>query len=125
MSNATFSGVIIEESLEDKSILSQCRILRTEVVPVSETSKTPWIAQWTMHTVEIEEEMAGAFAEAVSRALDSEHAHAWYGDFRNDIRHYIIFRNKVFLVDRAQRSQYEPVKEHGMSLGIPDYQLDF
>ncbi|MEO6077190.1 MAG: hypothetical protein ABIP54_00185, partial [Candidatus Andersenbacteria bacterium] len=62
-------------------------------------------------------------AENLSKALDSKHD--WYADFKNDSFHYIVFRNKFFKVDRSKKEQYDQVTAFGISLGIPDYQLDF
>lgn len=36
-----FSGVIIEESLTDKSVLGDVKIVKTNVEPVTEEHKTP------------------------------------------------------------------------------------
>lgn len=118
-----YSGVIIEESLEDKGVLEDVKILETEVEPVTEKHKTPWIKQWTLHTVEIPGSLADSVAEEISQALD--HEHSWYADFKNHDFHYIIFRSKVFKVDRSKKEQYDAVTKYGISLGIPDYQLDF
>lgn len=121
--NKEYKGVIIEESLEDKKILREIKVLETKVEPVTEKHKTPWLTQWTLHTVEIPENQAAIIAEKISRALDSEHN--WYADFKNENSHFIIFRDKVFKVDRANRRQYDEVTRYGILLGIPDYQLDF
>jgi hypothetical protein len=59
----------------------------------------------------------------MSKALDPKHA--WYIDYRNDDLHYVIFKDKVFKIDRSQSDQYKEVKRYGISQGIPDYQLDF
>ena len=118
-----YQGVIIEESLGNKDILKDVKILETKVEEVTEEHKTPWIKQWTMHTEKIPENQAKGVAETISKALDSEHA--WYADFKNDTHHYIIFRNKVFYIDRKSKEQYEEAKQHGISLDIPEYQVDF
>ncbi|MFA6460722.1 MAG: hypothetical protein WCV90_00515 [Candidatus Woesearchaeota archaeon] len=118
-----FKGVIIEESLENKDILKKVKILQTKVEPVTEEHKTPWITQWTLHTVEILEDQAEMVAKELSKSLDSKHN--WYADFKNDKVHYIIFRNKVFKVDRSKKEQYDAVTKYGISLGIPEYQVDF
>jgi hypothetical protein len=55
--------------------------------------------------------------------LDSHHA--WYGDFKNDTHRYIIFRGKIFLVDGKSKEQNDEAKKYGLSLGIPEYQVDF
>jgi len=38
-----FTGVIIEESLENKDILQRIKIIKTEIEKVTERDKTPWI----------------------------------------------------------------------------------
>ena len=119
----TYKGVIIEESLENKDILKDVKILDTKVEEVTEEHKTPWIKQRTLHTVEIPENQVQDIAEKISKALDSKHN--WYADFKTDTNHYIIFRDKVFFVDRHSKEQYDEAKKYGISLGIPEYQVDF
>lgn len=118
-----FVGVIIEESLEKKDVLKGLKILKTKIEKVTEKHKTPWIKQWTLHTVEILENQAEAVAKELSKSLDSQHD--WYANFKNDSHHYIIFRNKVFYIDRRNKEQYDKAKKYGISLGIPEYQVDF
>ncbi|MEI6627728.1 MAG: hypothetical protein WCL61_03970 [bacterium] len=118
-----YQGIIVEESLENKSILDQLEIKKIEVEEVTEEHKTPWIKTWTMKTVEIPEAQAGSVAEKISQALDSQHA--WFADFQNDTTHYIIFKNKVFCVKDFNQKQYDEAKTYGISLGIPEYQVDF
>lgn len=122
MSN-NFLGVIIEQSLENKDILKQVKIIKTKVEQVTEKHKTSWLKQWTLHTVEIQENKADYIAKELSKSLDSKHS--WYADFKNNSYHYIIFHNKVFKVDRSHKEQYNDVTKYGLTLGIPDYQLDF
>ncbi len=119
----SYKGVIIEESLADKSCLKDLKIVSTKIEQVTESHKTPWLEQWTLHTVEIDEDKAELVASQLSNALEKEHE--WYADFKNKEYHYIIFKGKVFKVDRGSPIEYEKVKEYGVSLGIPDYQLDF
>ena len=118
-----FTGVIIEESLEDKSVLDKVKIVSTKVEQVIERHRTPWVKQWTLHTVEVPAEKARELAEEISQALESEHP--WYADYKTNTEHYIIFRNKVFLIDRTKKGAYKPATEYGVSIGIPDYQVDF
>ena len=118
-----YKGVIIEESLEDKNVLEEVKILDTEVEDVVEKHKTPWLKQWTLHTVEISEDLAKEVAEKISKALETEHP--WYADFKNKTHHYIIFKNKVFYIDRTSKKQYNEAKSYGILLGIPHYQVNF
>ncbi|NQU78412.1 hypothetical protein HQ545_01455 [Candidatus Woesearchaeota archaeon] len=118
-----FVGVIIEESLEKKDVLKKVKILKTKVEQVTEKHNTPWIKQWTLHDVEIKETEADDIAKDLSEALDSEHS--WYADFKNDKVHYIIFKNKIFKIDRADWEEYGKATKYGISLGIPKHQVDF
>lgn len=117
------NGVIIEESLADTSVLKDVKILSTEVEPVTEEHKTPWIQQWTMHNIEVNAEDVDRIAEKLSHSLDTEHN--WYADFKNDKIHYVIFRDKVFKIDRTKEEEYKKATEYGVSIGIPEYQVDF
>lgn len=118
-----FVGVIIEESLENKAVLKKVKVTSTEIDPVTERSKTPWVENWTLDTVEIPENKASKIAKELSESLDSKHN--WYADFKNGTHHYIIFRNRVFYIDRTKKVEYERASQYGISLGIPDYQVDF
>ncbi len=118
-----YRGVVIEESLEKKDILQKLKIIKTKVEKVTREHKTPWIKQWTLHTVEIPEKQADKVAKELSKSFDSKHN--WYADFKTDRVHYIIFCNKVFKVDRSKKEEYAEATKYGISLGIPDYQVDF
>ncbi len=116
------SGDVIEESLSDKSVLKSLIIVSTRVEKVTKRHKTPWLKQWTLHTVEVPEKDAEKIAKQISKSLEGNY---WYVDFKNDDTHYVIFPNKVFRVSRKNAEEYRPVVEHGLSLKIPIYQLDF
>ncbi|MEK6962796.1 MAG: hypothetical protein AABX70_00095 [Nanoarchaeota archaeon] len=123
MTPPPFTGVIIEESLEHGEVLKKVKIVSTKVEAVTERHKTPWVKQWTLHTVEIPQEQADGIAHELSEALDSKRD--WYADYKNDSTHYIIFHHKVFKIDRTSKEQYDRAKEYGISIGIPEYQVDF
>jgi len=118
-----FIGVIIEESLEKKNVLQKIKIIKTKVEKVTKEHKTPWIKQWTLYTVEIPKNQVEIVAKDLSKSLDSKHS--WYADFKNNYHHYIIFYRKIFRVNRYKREQYDKVTKYGISLGIPEYQLNF
>lgn len=123
LSMNNFKGVIIEESLTNKDVLTEVKILSTKIEDTTEKHKTPWLKQWTKYIVEIPAERAVVIAEKISKSLDPKHS--WYADFKNNNHHYIIFRNKIFYIDRTSHAQYNEAKQHGISLGIPVYQVDF
>ena len=118
-----YQGVIIEESLDNKEVLNNVKIVKTKVSSVNEKHRTPWVKQWTIHTAEIAEENADKVAEQISKDLDK--AHSWYADFKNKDYHFIIYRGKVFKVDLKNPVLYKDAKQYGILLGIPEYQVDF
>lgn len=118
-----YKGVIIEESLENKDVLKHINILSTKIEQVIEKHKTPWLKQWTLDNIEISESEAENVALEISKSLESKHS--WYADFKNKTTHFIIFRNKIFKIDRTNKDQYDEAKEYGISLYIPPYQVDF
>lgn len=120
-----YQGVIIEESLENKEILKKIKIISTKIESIADEHKTPWLSQWTLHTVEILNNEAKEIAEEISKSLDHDHGGSWYADFKNDTHHYIIFCGKIFYIDRKSKKQYDEAKRYGISLGIPEYQADF
>ena len=120
-----YKGVIIKESLRNKDVLKEVVILSTKVEQVTEKHKTPWLSQWTLHTIEIAEERADEIAEKLGRDLETKHTN-WYADFKSDKYHYIVYSGgKVFKVDLKNPALYKEARAHGISLGIPEYQVDF
>lgn len=120
-----YKGVIIEESLKNKDVLNKVKILKTKIERVTPKHKTSWLSQWTLHTVEIPENKAEEVAGILTKSLDYSHKSAWYADYKNDKFHYIIFKDKVFKVNRNKPQEYQAATEYGTSLGIPPYQVDF
>lgn len=119
----SYRGVIIEESLENNDILKDVKILSTEIEKVEEHHETPWLSQWTKHEVDIPEKDAAEVAEKISCSLERAHGGSWYADLKSDTHHYIIYRDKVFHVDRKSKEEYDEAEQYGLSLGIPAEQL--
>lgn len=120
-----YQSIIIEESLENKEALKDVKVLTTEVEQVTKNHKTPWLKQWTMHTVEIPEYQVNTTAIDISKSIDTSHKDSWYADFKNDQFHCIIFKNKVFKVDRSNKQDYDQVVQYGLLLGIPKQPAQF
>lgn len=120
-----YRGVIIEESLVDTSVLDELNIIETEVEEVTEGFKTPWLKQWTLRTVEIPDDRAEEVAAKIAASIDPDHVSSWFADFENDVTHYVIFRDKVFKVDKTKPEEYVAVQSYALSMGIPAHQLGF
>lgn len=121
-----FTGVIIEESLTDKNVLEDVNITNTRVEPVTEKHQTPHLKQWTLHDIEILPKDADTIAEKLSKVLEgNDETGYWYVDYKNDEIVYIIFPHKVFKISRDKPEGFLQAKSYGISLGIPEYQVDF
>ena len=121
----TYTGLVVEESLEDRDCLRLVRIAWTTIEPVSERHQTPWLEQWTLHRIALDDHMAESVARVFQQALDTRHPTHWYVDYRNHEWHYIIFKTRIFKVNLNDIGKYDEVRRHGAELGIPDGQLDF
>jgi len=117
-----FTGVIIEESLQDASILDEIGIIDTKIEEVTPTHETPWLYKWTLHTVLIPSHDAESIAEKLASVLDVTHIGNWYADFKNDQFHYMIFPNKVFKLDRKNKTDWDAMQEYAISIGLPQHQ---
>jgi hypothetical protein len=120
-----FQGELIEESLANPEILKQCNIVSTRVSLVTPEHQTPWLKQWTLHTIVVPADKAADLAGELSRSLDTSHIGSWYVDFKSENQHYVIYPDKVFLIDRSDADQYRRATEYGIGLGIPEQQVDF
>ncbi len=118
-----FTGVIIEESLENSNVLRKLKVMKKDVEKVTERHRTPWLKKWTKYTVEIPEDKMSSLAIEISRYMGPNHA--WYTDFKNSKFHYIIFFNKVYKIDLSRKEEYAAAIRYGLHLGIPDYQLNW
>jgi hypothetical protein len=118
-----YKGAIIEESLEDKDVLKDVKITDTRVEEVTKEHETPWLSQWTIHSIEVPEDKANEIADKISHALDHNNGGTWYADFKNDFYHYIIYRDRVFKVDRKSKEKYDEAEQYGISIGTTPSQL--
>ncbi len=121
----TFKGVVIAESLENLDVLGEVKIVSTKVEIVGAEHHTPWLDQWTLHEIELSDCDASRIAEQISRSIRSNQQGSWYADFKDETHHYIVFRDRVFFIERSSQEQYDAAKQYGLSLGIPEHQVDF
>ncbi len=118
-----FKGVVIEESLENKEILNSLKIISTKVEKVTEAHKTPWLKQWTLHTVEIPSGSMDRISDELKNSLEKEHN--WFMHFWKEYLLIVIFKDKIFKLPKDDKKTWQPAIAHGISLGIPKYQLNF
>jgi len=86
-------GVIIEESLEDKSVLKEINIIKTESEIVTSKHRTPWLKKWTSHKVEIPEEKLDVICKKLQDSLDKNHE--WYIELKSKKYEITIFKDEI------------------------------
>lgn len=102
-------GTIIENSLQDKSILDALKIEKT------------WHAgDWILHDVLVDESQIEKIRESL---LDAP----WYIHFwePGQDKVIVIFKNKTFEILHSDKSTWIDAIQYGKSIGIPEEQLDF
>ena len=102
-----YTGLIIEESLNDKHILNELVIIITQVA-----------GDWHITRVKISKDKIESLpANLVS---DKYYMHFWKDD---DV--IVVFKDKIMTLKHSDRESWKPIIEYGKSIGIPEEQLDF
>jgi hypothetical protein len=102
-------GTIVENSLEDKSILD-----------IVHKEKTWTSSRWTLHNISTSEEVVRSIGKYL--ASGPWYIHFWKPE--ND-EILVIFKHKTFTISHSDTSTWEDAIQYGMSIGIPKEQLDF
>src|ERR1041385_4364477 len=104
-----FKGTIIENSLNDRSILEKLQI-----------QKTYQSGSWILHDVFVDEHQ---IPELSTNLADGPwYIHVWEPG-KDDVK--VVFKNKVFDITFSDKASWIDAIAYGKSLGIPDEQLDF
>jgi periplasmic divalent cation tolerance protein len=108
-----YHGIIIKQSLRDRSILDAVEILGKR------TAK-----DWTMLRVLVR---AGQFKNVLKLVQDNlltENKVPYYAHFYNHQELIAVFPDRIFYV-KPDKKTWGPVARYGKSLGIPERELDF
>lgn len=108
-----YTGTIVAESLKDQSILNEFSVLNTRTTDDENPAD-----QWHLYKVEATKEQL----EKLSLFLKSE---KWYAHFWNKDEMIVVFPKKIFEQKVSDKATWIPAIEYGLSLGIPEKQLDF
>ncbi|MEN9614530.1 MAG: hypothetical protein RLZZ347_837 [Candidatus Parcubacteria bacterium] len=108
-----YKGAIVKESLEDESILNDFKILYTEVTDDIDPAE-----RWTIYNVEVDEATLLKLSKVIKPTK-------WYAHFWSGREVIAIFRDKIFRFNFDDKKSWESAIAHGLSIGIPQEQLDF
>lgn len=107
-----YTGTIVEESLEDNRILNDFEIMK---IRISEEENPE--DRWHLYTVKITQ-------EEVSK-LSQQMKSGWYAHFWRSKDVIAVFKDRIFAFNYDNKSSWKEVVEYGLSVGIPEKQLDF
>lgn len=102
-------GTIIENSLQDKTLLEKVKITRT------------WKGgDWVLHDVLVDEEQVPEISKYISDG--PWYIHLWKSGEDDFV---ILFKDKLFHVNASDPASFADAIAYGKSIGIPEEQLDF
>jgi len=108
-----YHGIIVEESLTDKALLSRMKILGKRFYQKND---------FTVLRVEINKDKIEEFIELVRKNLRTKPA--FYAHFYRDDELIVVFPSKIFRI-KPEKGTWKEAIEYGKSVGVPEEQLDF
>jgi len=111
-----WQGVVLEESLKDKSLLNLAKIVGTDIDKLEEEDRV-----MTFHKVEVSESERAQFIKEAKGSLNP----GFYIHLCKGGKMYVIFKDKVFKFKKGQQSLLEKAREYGRSIGIIPEQMPF
>lgn len=106
-----FLGVIILESLDDLSIMSELKTVRES--PVDAPVGDPYPV-WTRVLVEVPREKI----EAVASLLASVMREDFYNHFVDDTDLVVVFKAKYFVLDKRDQSGWDEMVRYGETVRV-------
>ena len=111
----TWKGVILEESLEDKSLLNLVKIKDTKIETLEGENRI-----MTFHKVEVKDNKKDKFVQKTIKAIKQ----GFYIHLVKDKVMYVIFKEHMYKFSRGF-PELEMAREEGRKMGIPDEQMPF
>ena len=107
-----YKGCIVEESLEDNRVLNNLKTVKVRI-----TDDENPIERWHIYDSLVSEEQI----EKLHKFLKQ----GWYMHFWNENEMIVLFRDKRFVIDPNRKETWKEAVEYGLSINIPEEQLDF
>ena len=111
-----WTGIIIEESLEDRAILKKIKITKTK-----ESFDDITQMDWHLHSIEAEDKDIDSVVKLGSKCIKE----GWWMDFRNGDEAFIIFKNKFFKITQGELTNPKKAEKYAVSHGVDPRQADF
>ncbi len=108
-----YIGLIIEESLKDKSILKELEILDLKV-----TDDINPADRWHIYRVLVNKDQI----KEIQKVID---VGKWYIDFKSETDVVIVYKDRIFEYKKGDVEGRERAVEFGRLIGVPEEQLGF
>ena len=113
MDKKEYTGIIVEESIDDNRILNSLKIIKVEI----SKDKNPE-DRWHMYWVEVSERDIKSLTKHIKKGK-------WYMHFWKGNEGIAVFKNKATSFNYKDKRTWKEAIDYGLSLGIPRKQLDF
>ena len=114
----TWKGTVIEEGLEDKTILTRAKIVDTSSSYLTnETDR----GKLTFHKIEVADKRKAAFVKATAETIKER----FFLRLCRDDQMAIVFRQKIFEFAATETDKLEAAREYGVAHGILREQMGF
>ncbi len=113
-----YRGVIIAEGLDDPMLINGLSVYRAEISKDGKPldyagTKGRWHAY---------------FVQCSRNEIENLRPHVirgWYAHFWSEKKMLVAYSNRLFEIDKADKSTWRAAVEHGRQQGIPERELDF
>jgi len=113
--NMVWKGVIIEESLEDKSLLNLVKVIQTEKVQLEGENRFV-----TFHKIELDDNNKKEFIERAIKSIKQ----GFYLHICDKGVMYVVFKDHMFKFSKDY-PELEVARQYGKSIGILEEQMPF
>jgi len=113
--------MLLQESLEDLSVLERLNVTKVETWEPGELGK-PAGPIWTATYFEGDEAEADETAALISRAMKDLY---WYANIHLPVDEIVIFARRVFRYRRGDADARRAPEDYARLLGVPEHQIDW
>src|SRR4030042_3998710 len=110
-----WKGIILKESLEDKSLLKMAKIESTDIEKLENENRI-----MTFHKIEVNDNNKDKFIEKAIKTIKQ----GFYIHLVTDKVMYVIFKGHMFKFSKGY-PELETAREYGKSIGILEEQMPF
>lgn len=118
MKNQIWQGVLIEESVEDPAVLKNFHLIGSADSTLEGEEER---GVFHFHRVQVDDMHLDEVLKLIAKYIKS----GWYFHLVGGDSMKIVFKDKIFEVERGNKIMFEVVRQYGENQGIKDEQMEF